>query len=472
MMSYQKIVSTYKGGKAILTSLQVLRRLESIFTSVYAAKVYKAGKRLLYAKRNKAISLGKGAYNVSREVHLPFFKGLYLDFHDSPDDEDDTRSSHEYLKYLEEEYQAKRVLKGLAVQKQLAKLNAINMARKDKKRYHRMMKKLKSKLSWHLLKKKENLLAKKALETLTEDTSSFRLKDLVFIKSSADNADMSIASSNLHKSSQAEDSTLPNHDTDEVPLNTSQRNTTDPLVVVSDSLVLDYDSADESSVCSTPLLPLKKLDRAEPRSGPKTVKSILKSKSTFKAETLKGITLNEPSLAPARGNESSLVSKTNSAPAGKLKNVNVEYHPPLAMICMSTCGFVAFTGAQLPVNTRTTKNGLTHFSLVYKMILSNSSAVSRVKSPNMYREYLAEFWYSAQALENSKVSFSIPTGKISGVVGVNTFKNAIGAHYLPYSSEYVASPSIDIVRQWFATIGYGEEVLAKGNLKKSLLPPR
>nr|GEU64319.1 reverse transcriptase domain-containing protein [Tanacetum cinerariifolium] len=42
------------------SALQVLRRLGSIFTSVYVAKVYKAGKRLFYAKRNKAISLGKG----------------------------------------------------------------------------------------------------------------------------------------------------------------------------------------------------------------------------------------------------------------------------------------------------------------------------------------------------------------------------------------------------------------------------
>ncbi|GKC55940.1 retrovirus-related pol polyprotein from transposon TNT 1-94 [Tanacetum coccineum] len=167
---------------------------------------------------------------------------------------------------------------------------------------------------------------------LTEDTSSCGSKDLVFIKSLADNSDMSITSSNLHKSSEAEDSTLPNHDTDEVPSNKSQRNTTDPSAVVSDSPASDYDSADESSVCSTPLLPLKKLDGAEPGSGPKTVKSILKSKSTFKAETLKGITLNEPSSAPARGNKSSSASKTNSAPAGKLKNVKVEDDPPLAMV--------------------------------------------------------------------------------------------------------------------------------------------
>ncbi|GJV97371.1 hypothetical protein Tco_1548948 [Tanacetum coccineum] len=65
-----------------------------------------------------------------------------------------------------------------------------------------------------------------------------------------------------------------------------------------------------------PLLPLlEKLTGAEPVSGLKTIKSILKSKSTFKAETLKGITINEPSSTLARGNKSSSVSKTNSAPA-------------------------------------------------------------------------------------------------------------------------------------------------------------
>ncbi|GJU34572.1 hypothetical protein Tco_1182926 [Tanacetum coccineum] len=53
---------------------------------------------------------------------------------------------------------------------------------------------------------------------------------------------------------------------------------------------------------------------------------------------------------------------------------------------------------------------------------------------------------------NNEVSFSVPTGGIYGKVGVNTFRNAIGAHYLPHSREYVASPSIDIVRPWFKTI--------------------
>ncbi|GKC48574.1 hypothetical protein Tco_1071319 [Tanacetum coccineum] len=90
----------------------------------------------------------------------------------------------------------------------------------------------------------------------------------------------------------------------------------------------------------------------------------------------------------------------------------------------------------------------------------------------MYKEYLAEFWYSSKALENSKVSFFVSTGGIYGEVRVNTFKNAIGAHYLPHSSKYVAPSSIDIVRIRFETIGYGETVPSKGTLKRGLLPPR
>ncbi|GJS12943.1 hypothetical protein Tco_0407415 [Tanacetum coccineum] len=81
-----------------------------------------------------------------------------------------------------------------------------------------------------------------------------------------------------------------------------------------------------------PLPPLEKLTGDEPVFRPKTIKSILKSKSTFKAETLKGITINEPSSAPSRGNKGSSASKTNSAPAGKLKNVKMKDDPPLAIV--------------------------------------------------------------------------------------------------------------------------------------------
>ncbi|GJY96524.1 putative reverse transcriptase domain-containing protein, partial [Tanacetum coccineum] len=141
------------------------------------------------------------------------------------------------------------------------------------------------------------------IDHLTEDTSSFRPKDPVFIKLLADNSEMSITGSNNPKLSGAKDFTLSNHDT-----------------------------ADESSVSSTSLPPLEKLTGAELVFGPKTIKLTLKSKSTFNAETLKGIIINEPSSAPVRGNKSSSASKTNSAPVGKLKNVKTEEDPPLAIL--------------------------------------------------------------------------------------------------------------------------------------------
>nr|GEX49095.1 hypothetical protein [Tanacetum cinerariifolium] len=271
-------------------------------------------KALMNELLNDGIKLSK------LEINTGFINGLlkkWLSFYQSPrntnhvkdselaslfdnhDDEKDTRSSHEYLNDLEEEYQERSLL-------DKSKRFFKNEVSSDDEE---------TKVKYLMTLTKEFLLAKKVPETcinekiptqkkkilgigqLIEDTSSCGSKDLVFIKPSADNSNMSITSS-----------------------------------VVFDSLVPDYDLTDESSVCSTPLLPLKKLDGAEPGSGLKTVRSIWKLKSTFKAETLKGITLNEPSSAPARGNKSSSASKTNSAHAGKLKNVNVEDDPPLAMV--------------------------------------------------------------------------------------------------------------------------------------------
>ncbi|GKD71120.1 retrovirus-related pol polyprotein from transposon TNT 1-94, partial [Tanacetum coccineum] len=66
--------------------------------------------------------------------------------------------------------------------------------------------------------------------------------------------------------------------------------------------------------------------------GPKTIKSILRSKSTFKTKASNGVIINEPSSAPAKGNKISSASKVHSAPAGKLKSVKIEDDPPLAIV--------------------------------------------------------------------------------------------------------------------------------------------
>nr|GEV00085.1 hypothetical protein [Tanacetum cinerariifolium] len=139
-------------------------------------------------------------------------------------------------------------------------------------------------------------VGKKRINQLTEDTSNSGLKDLVFVKSSADNSEVSITGSNKPKLSKAKDSTLSKHDT---------------------------------SKSVAPLPPLEKLTGAEHVFRPKTIKSILKSKSTFKAKTLKGITINEPSSALVSGNKSSSAFKTNSALADKaLENSKVFFSTP------------------------------------------------------------------------------------------------------------------------------------------------
>ncbi|GJZ37551.1 hypothetical protein Tco_0583742 [Tanacetum coccineum] len=368
------------------------------------------------------------------------------------------------------------------------------------------------------------------IDQLTEDTSGAGPKDQVFVKSSADNSEISIIGSNIPKLFEDEDSTLSNHDNGKHPLPS-----------------------------------LEKLTGDEPIYGPKTIKSILKLKSTFKAETLKGITINEPSSAPARGNKSSSVSKTNSAPAGKIISLRRGIKPrnPQHVIKnYETCGSNVHTtsdhndiewfrkrealqakkvesfkasktesSSALRSKTPTKSAPSTKIKQSERGISINkeryinellrmydkigSSVNTPTMPPNMlgpdlnskavsfnledillytnnevallYPEHNNKDYFKCvsdfiskcclrkpftRSLNMYKVFFSIPTGGIYGEVGVNTFRNAIGAHYLPHSSEYVTPPSIDVVRQWFPTIGYGEEVSYKGTLRKSLLPPR
>nr|GEV79353.1 putative ribonuclease H-like domain-containing protein [Tanacetum cinerariifolium] len=112
---------------------------------------------------------------------------------------------------------------------------------------------------------------------------------------------------------------MPNHDTGRILPSESQTNTTVFPLAITDSSATDYDSADESSVCSTPLPPLGKLGGAEPVSGPKDIKSILKS--NFKNGSLKNVSINEPSSTLVKINKEASASKINSAHARKLNHV-------------------------------------------------------------------------------------------------------------------------------------------------------
>ncbi|GKD99774.1 hypothetical protein Tco_1387758, partial [Tanacetum coccineum] len=94
------------------------------------------------------------------------------------------------------------------------------------------------------------------VDQLTKDPSSSGQKDIVFVKSSADDTKVSIHGVERSWLSEVEGFILPNHDTSRILLAESQRNTSDPSVAVTNSSATDYDSANESSVCSTPLPPL------------------------------------------------------------------------------------------------------------------------------------------------------------------------------------------------------------------------
>ncbi|GJT76298.1 hypothetical protein Tco_1043023 [Tanacetum coccineum] len=150
------------------------------------------------------------------------------------------------------------------------------------------------------------------VDQLTEDPSSSEQKDLVIVKFLVDDTKVSIPNVERPWLSKTEGFNFPNHDT-----------------------VADYDLAKESSlICKTPLPPLEKLAGAERVSGPKTIKSILKSCSTIKTDTLKGVIINEPtnSSALAKGNKNVSISKKGSASASKLKNVKTKDDIPLSIV--------------------------------------------------------------------------------------------------------------------------------------------
>ncbi|GJV53586.1 hypothetical protein Tco_1449327 [Tanacetum coccineum] len=82
------------------------------------------------------------------------------------------------------------------------------------------------------------------------------------------------------------------------------------------------------------------------------------------------------------------------------------------------------------------------------------------------------FTTNNETLKGSKVWVSTPTGGVRGEIGITTFRNALRAQYLPYSSMYVPAPSITTMKPWFATIWYRGDIGGKGTFKKSCLPPR
>ncbi|GKD07819.1 hypothetical protein Tco_1187504, partial [Tanacetum coccineum] len=192
---------------------------------------------------------------------------IVQDFQDSHDEEKDTRSSQEYLNDLEEEYQERALLAqnltkanndfaekihqsqayaALISSGSLARMFDVNVG-VDKE-------------CAELVNGKRIL----GLDQLTEDPSSSKQTDLVFVKSSMEDIKVSIPGIERPSFSKAVGFTLPNHDSCRILPAKSQVTITDPSVAITDSSATEYDSADESLVCSTPLPLLEKIDGVEP----------------------------------------------------------------------------------------------------------------------------------------------------------------------------------------------------------------
>ncbi|GJR64805.1 hypothetical protein Tco_0010870 [Tanacetum coccineum] len=133
---------------------------------------------------------------------------------------------------------------------------------------------------------------------------------------------------------------------------------------------------------------------------------------------------------------------------------------------------ISFTASNKVALLYPSRSNSIYFEIVFDLISKCCLKEAFTRAPTQYKEYLCKFWYTAKTLDDFKIWVSTPTGGIRGDIGINTFRNALRAHYLPHSSMYVLPPSITIVRPWFATTGYSGEIRAKGTLKMSFLPPK
>ncbi|GJY80547.1 hypothetical protein Tco_0493298 [Tanacetum coccineum] len=284
---------------------------------------------------------------------------IVQDFQDSPDDEEDTRSSHEYLNDLEEECQARALLAKSKrdcwsktsvpsyqspFQPNLLHSSEYKPKPRLTKSFEAKYDKVKAKLA--ILSssasvpssssgKNKGLIAEmydwdeeevssddnevsevKALMALTDEERVFvgkesanngewvrisiqKNKETIFFQNRNLFHELNTCKEQLLVLKQAKLDLLTMHHV--LKENQNLRNELKELTSITEAWL----NTDESLVCSTPLPPLEKLI---------------------------SITINEPFLAPARGNKSSSVSKTNSANAGKLKNVEIEDDPPLAIV--------------------------------------------------------------------------------------------------------------------------------------------
>nr|GEV18988.1 hypothetical protein [Tanacetum cinerariifolium] len=218
-----------------------------------------------------------------------FSTSIIQDFQDSPDDEEDTRSSQEYMDDLKEEYQARALLakskrlfkKGtqrFSSAKETDQSECHNCGRKElrpTKYFEANYNKVKAKLallSLSVTTSKASMVKNKWLipeayewdeeKVSSDDNEMVKVKVLMALDD-----DNVAVSKEVARNGEWVKISMRKDNPSKVT-----KNTIDPSVAVTDSSATNYDSADEFSVCSTPLPPLEKLVGAEPISGPQTIK--------------------------------------------------------------------------------------------------------------------------------------------------------------------------------------------------------
>ncbi|GJR83412.1 retrovirus-related pol polyprotein from transposon TNT 1-94 [Tanacetum coccineum] len=248
-------------------------------------------------EENLINSIHKTEKNKSLVSATPFLTAfistsIVQDFQDSPDDEEDTRSSHEYLNDLEEEYQARALLAKSKIFFKKGTQRFSSAKATDQIECHKCGKKghftrdcwskasVPSYQSPFQLKPLSSSQHKPELRPTKDFKDKYnKVKAKLALLSSSASASIAVRLRTKVSSLKLMNGIKKCHQMTmrwwRILLAESQRNTTDPSVAITDSLATDYDSADESSVCSTPLPLLKKLDGDEPISGQKTIKSIL-----------------------------------------------------------------------------------------------------------------------------------------------------------------------------------------------------
>ncbi|GJY38923.1 hypothetical protein Tco_0425287 [Tanacetum coccineum] len=176
------------------------------------------------------------------------------DFQNSPNDEEDTRSSHEYLNDLKKNIKqelfwpsrkdsSKRVLKGSALQKQPTKLNATNVAKRDEEEVSPDdNERVEVKVLMALAEENDAVSKEGARNSEWVKNSMRKAKRPCLGKSSADDTKVSIPGVERLWLSEVEGFILPNHDTGRKLPAESQRNTTDPSVALTDSSISSFNN--------------------------------------------------------------------------------------------------------------------------------------------------------------------------------------------------------------------------------------